>query len=207
MKKKVFKRIYEGIMILLVMITIMTLWTEDTYNTTINWIVWLVFFVDFAVRFTLSNEKWSFIKQNPFLVIAVIPLDQFFQVARIVRLIYLFRIKTITKYYIQPFVRRLTYKSKVWIFSFLLLFMFAQSLIIWRLEERVFSYGDAIYAVFGHLVFFGHRMVEIEEGISLWMFVITSIVGVLLHGLALQWVFTKIENFIEDRKQKSVNHN
>ncbi len=181
----------------------MTLWTESAYNSAVNWVVWFIFFVDFVIRFTFSSKKWGFIKKNPFLVIAVIPLDQFFQMARIVRLIYLFRIKTITKYYIQPFVQKLTYQSKVWIFTFLLLFLLAQSFLVWRLEENVLSFWDAAYAVFGHLVFFGHRMVDIQEGISLWMFVITSIVGVLLHGLALQWAFTKIETIIESRKHKS----
>lgn len=203
MKKQIFKRLYEGIMILLVMMTIMTLWTESAYNSAVNWVVWFIFFVDFVIRFMFSSKKWEFIKKNPFLVIAVIPLDQFFQMARIVRLIYLFRIKTITKYYIQPFVQKLTYQSKVWIFTFLLLFLLAQSFIVWRLEESVLSFWDATYAVFGHLIFFGHRMVDIQEGISLWMFVITSIVGVLLHGLALQWVFTKIETIIEARKHNS----
>ncbi|KGX90666.1 hypothetical protein [Pontibacillus marinus] len=203
MKKQVFKRLYEGIMILLVMMTIMTLWTESAYNSAINWVVWFIFFVDFIIRFTFSNNKWEFIKKNPFLVIAVIPLDQFFQMARIVRLIYLFRIKTITKYYIQPFVQKLTYQSKVWIFTILLLFLLAQSFLVWRLEENVLSFWDATYAVFGHLIFFGHRMVDIQEGISLWMFVITSIIGVLLHGLALQWAFTKIETIIENRKHNS----
>lgn len=201
--KKILKRIYEGIMILLVMMTIMTLWTENAYNSTINWVVWLIFFVDFVIRFTLSSNKWEFIKKNPFLVIAVIPLDQFFQMARIVRLIYLFRIKTITKYYIQPFVQKLTYQSKLWIFAAILSLLLIQSFVVWRLEEHVLSFWDATYAVFGHLIFFGHRMVDIQEGISLWMFVITSIVGVLLHGLALQWIFTKIENIIKDRKHQS----
>ncbi len=204
MKKKIFKRIYEGIMILLVMMTIMTLWTDNAYNSTINWVVWFIFFVDFVIRFIVSGQKWTFIKKNPFLVIAVIPFDQFFQMARIVRLIYLFRIKTITKYYIQPFVRKLTYQSKVWIFSSLLLFLLVQSFLVWILEEDVPSFWDAIYAVFGHLIFFGHRMVDIEQGVSLWMFVFTSIIGVLLHGLALQWVFTKIETFVESRKQNSL---
>lgn len=95
--QKVAQIIYESIMILLVMLTIITIWTEDTYNSTLSWIVWAVFFADFTVRFVMAKAKWDFIKQNPFLLIAIIPFDQFFQVARVVRIIYLFRIKTITK--------------------------------------------------------------------------------------------------------------
>lgn len=66
-------------MILLVMLTIVTIWTNDTYNTTISWIVWGVFFLDFTVRFMTAEAKWTFIKQNPFLFIAIIPFDQFFR--------------------------------------------------------------------------------------------------------------------------------
>src|SRR5699024_1559237 len=103
--------IYETIMILLVLVTIITIWTENTYNSTINWVVWAIFFADFIIRFSLVHEKWNFVKRNPFLIIAIIPFDQFFQLARIVRLIYFFRIKTIAKYYITPYVRKLTYQS------------------------------------------------------------------------------------------------
>ncbi|GAE91278.1 hypothetical protein JCM21714_223 [Gracilibacillus boraciitolerans JCM 21714] len=47
--------------------------------------------IDYMIRIVLSPpRKWEFIKKNPFLLLAVIPFDQFFQVARIVRLLYLF---------------------------------------------------------------------------------------------------------------------
>src|SRR5690625_509358 len=98
-------------MIFLVMLTIITLWTDNTFNPTINWIVWFVFFIDFVSRLVMTKKKWNFIKHNPFLLIAIIPFDQVFQIARIVRVFYLFRIKTIAKYYITPYVRNLTYQS------------------------------------------------------------------------------------------------
>src|SRR5699024_6265461 len=106
-----FKYVYEALMVLLVIITIVTLWTDHTYNTTVNVIVWLVFFIDFIVRLFSSKSKWNFIKSNPFLLIAIIPVDQFFQIARIVRIFYLFRIKTIAKFYILPYALMLTYRA------------------------------------------------------------------------------------------------
>ncbi|WP_234031493.1 hypothetical protein [Lentibacillus cibarius] len=119
--QKTMKTIYETMMIFLVMLTIVTIWTDDTYNATISWVVWVVFFIDFNVRFLTSQAKWAFIKQNPFLFIAIIPFDQFFQMARIVRIIYLFRIKTITKYYVVPFVEKLQFSPNhlsCYLFSF-----------------------------------------------------------------------------------------
>lgn len=110
--QKLMKITYEITMVILVMATIITLWTENSFDSIINLIVWIVFAADFLIRLFRAQEKWTFIKENPFLLIAIIPLDQFFQLARIVRLFYLFRIKTIAKYYVSPYMMKLTYQSK-----------------------------------------------------------------------------------------------
>ncbi|HLS08118.1 transporter [Lentibacillus sp.] len=191
--QKMAKIIYESIMILLVMLTIITIWTDDTYNSAISWIVWAVFFADFTVRFILSDSKWVFLKQNPFLLIAIIPLDQFFQVARIVRIIYLFRIKTITKYYVVPFVEKLTVQSKSLILSIILLFLLGEGVLIWTVESSVGSFLDALFVVIGYLLFFGHRIFEIEQSISVWTLTVVSVLGIAIQGLALQWVFNRID--------------
>ncbi|OZU89459.1 transporter [Virgibacillus indicus] len=191
--QQIMKIVYEGIMILLVMLTIVTIWTENTYNSAINWIVWAIFFIDFLFRFFASEEKWSFIKKNPFLIIAIIPLDQFFQMARIVRIIYFFRIKTITKYYVTPYIEGLTYKTLGIILSLLFLLLLGASAVIWNVEDGISTYFESTLAVFSHLLFFGHRMFGMENSISIWIVTGASIVGILLQGLALQWGFTKAE--------------
>ncbi|ALX49024.1 transporter [Lentibacillus amyloliquefaciens] len=191
--QKVAKITYESIMILLVMLTIITIWSDDAYNSTISWIVWAVFFADFIVRFTMSDSKWDFIKQNPFLIIAIIPFDQFFQMARIVRVIYLFRIKTITKYYVLPFVEKLTFQSKSLILSIILLFLFAEAILIWIIENSAETYFEALFVILGYLFFFGHRLFEIDQSISVWTLTVVSVLGIAIQGLALQWVFNKIE--------------
>ncbi|MRG87471.1 transporter [Salinibacillus xinjiangensis] len=198
--QRVMKTIYEGTMILLVMMTIITLWTEDTYNSTINWIVWAVFFADFVIRLFLNKDRWGFIKQNPFLLIAVIPFDQFFQIARIVRVIYLFRIKTITKYYITPYAEKLTYKSRTIIVFILSALLLIEAIILWTTESTVTNFFDGLYVVFGYLMFFGHRIFEIENLYSIWALTATSVVGIVIQGLALQWVFTKIEGYYRSIK-------
>ncbi|TFJ91297.1 transporter [Lentibacillus salicampi] len=191
--QKVAKIIYESIMILLVMLTIITIWTDDTYNSTISWIVWAVFFADFIVRFIVSRSKWGFIKQNPFLLIAIIPLDQFFQMARIVRIIYLFRIKTITKYYVVPLVEKLTFQSKSLILAVILLLLLAEGVLIRTVESSVDTYANALFVVLGYLLFFGHRIFEIDQSISVWTLTVVSVIGIAIQGLALQWVFNRID--------------
>ncbi|WP_010529637.1 hypothetical protein [Lentibacillus jeotgali] len=204
--QKVAKIIYESIMILLVMLTIITIWTDDTYNSTISWIVWAVFFADFTVRFILSGSKWDFIKHNPFLIIAIIPFDQFFQVARIVRIIYLFRIKTITKYYVVPFVEKLTFQSKSLILSIILFLLLAEAALIWTNEGSVGTYFDGLFVVLGYLLFFGHRVFEIDQSISVWTLTVVSVIGIAIQGLALQWVFNRIERIYKRFKNKRGPH-
>src|SRR5690625_2863007 len=187
------KLIYESIMIILVILTIITIWTENSYNATINWIVWGVFFTDFIIRFFIAKKKWSFLKRNPFLIIAIIPFDQFFQLARIVRLIYFFRIKTIAKYYITPYVKKLTYQSLSMIAIVILSVLIAESIVVWNMENSIVSFTEALYVVFGHLLFFGHRIFSIDHSISIWLLTITSILGVVIQGIALQWAFSKAD--------------
>jgi len=189
-------------MILLVLATIITIWTENTYNSTINWIVWGVFFTDFMIRFIIAKKKWEFIKKNPFLLIAIIPFDQFFQIARIVRLIYFFRIKTIAKYYITPYIRRLTYQSLTLLIFIILILLLSESFIVWKLESSIHSFLYGIYVVFGHLLFFGHRIFIIDHSVSIWLLTVTSILGVVIQGLALQWVFGKAEIIFQKYKKQ-----
>lgn len=205
-----FKYLYEALMVILVAVTIITLWTEHTFNSTINMIVWFIFFVDFIVRLMLAKNKWHYIKSNPFLIIAIIPVDQFFQIARIVRIFYLFRIKTIAKFYINPYVSMLTYRALILFFSLFFMLLISFSGIIYTLENTITTFTKALYVVFGHLLFFGHRIFLIEHMISISLLTIVSISGVIIQGLALQWVFSKAEtiynNFKKSRQQTKQNN-
>ncbi|MFD1360779.1 transporter [Lentibacillus salinarum] len=197
------KMFYESVMIILVMLTIITIWTDNSYNATISWVVWGVFFVDFTVRFIMTKAKWGFIKQNPFLLIAIVPFDQFFQVARIVRIIYLFRIKAITKYYVVPLAEKMTFQSKSLILSIILLLLFAEAVLIQVMENSVHHYVDALFVVLGYLLFFGHRVFEIEQSISIWTLTVVSVLGIAVQGLALQWVFNRMDAVYQRVKNKS----
>ncbi|MBD2843808.1 transporter [Paenibacillus sp. IB182496] len=191
--QKIARTAYEGLMIVLVMVTIVTLWTDSAYNNAINWAVWFIFVVDFIVRLVKADSRWAFVRRHPFLVIAIIPFDQFFQVARIVRLIYLFRIKTITKYYISPYVDKLTDRSRTLIVLGLLGILLTEALLIWQVEPSMTSYADALEAVAGYLLFFGHQLYAIESATAMWALTCTSVLGIVVQGLALQWLFAQAE--------------
>ncbi|KIL50707.1 hypothetical protein KP77_13270 [Jeotgalibacillus alimentarius] len=190
----ILTKIYEGFMIILVIFTITTLWSDQPYSSITNWIVWLIFFIDFAVRLYRADSKWGFFKKHPFLTIAIIPFDQFFQAARIVRIIYLFRTKTITKHYVQPFIDKLTNASKAIILLSILGLFFLESLVIWQLPNVITTYTEALTFIFSQLLFFGRRIYEIESTLMHTFVIVNSIIGVILHGIALQWIFNRFEN-------------
>ena len=199
---QLFKYLYEMLMVVLVIVTIITLWTESTFNSTVNTVVWAIFFIDFLVRFISAKNKWQFIKSNPFLLIAIIPFDQFFQIARIVRIFYLFRIKTIAKFYILPYAQMLTYRALM-LFAFIFIVLLTNiSFIVMKLESEINGFSEALFVVYGHLLFFGHRIFMIEHVLSITLLTLVSISGVILQGLALQWVLSRAEFYYKKHKHE-----
>ncbi|TFD97126.1 transporter [Jeotgalibacillus salarius] len=197
----ILSKIYEGFMIILVIFTITTLWSDQPYSSITNWIVWLIFFIDFVIRLFRSDSKWGFIKKNPFLMIAIIPLDQFFQAARIVRIIYLFRTKTITKHYVQPVIDKVSNAYKL-LFLFIILAVFLiESFIIWQMQNVITTYTEALTFIFSQLLFFGRRIYEIESTLMHTFVIINSIIGVILHGIAIQWLFNKFDDTFKSFKK------
>ncbi len=192
--------IYDMAMILLVMVTILTLWVDHMVNSTINLVVWLVFLIDYIIRIILAEKKWQFIKKNPFLLLAVIPFDQFFQVARIVRLFYLFRIKTITKYYITPYIKQLTYTKKIILLLSVPALLLIETIVIWKMGNKLEFWQDAFIVVFQHLFIFANSLESINHFPSILLLTITSIFGVIIQGLVLQWLFDKLEDIWHKRK-------
>ncbi|MFC0562401.1 hypothetical protein ACFFH4_26595 [Halalkalibacter alkalisediminis] len=80
-------------------------------------------------------------------MIAIIPFDPFFQIARFVRVMYFFRLKTITKFYIHPLILKVTYPSRL-LLMLLLAFLSIESVIIWSIEENITTLSEAFYHVF-----------------------------------------------------------
>lgn len=200
--RQIAGKLYEIMMLILVVLTVMTVWNDVLYNNYINIIVWAVFFVDFMQRLYRAESKWAFIKENPFLVLAIIPFDQFFQTARIVRVIYLFRVKTIAKHYIAPWRDKLTDRSFRGIVILLLAYQLTEAVIILNIEEAVPDLPGALLVVFGQLFFFGRNIFVITDPISVFLLTVTSIIGIIIQGFALQWIFTKSEQWYKKAKQK-----
>ncbi|WP_185819758.1 hypothetical protein [Salibacterium salarium] len=199
---------YETVMVLLAAFSIGTLWYDTGMDNYLIWGTWGVFFVDFLFRLYKSADRWGFIKSNPFLVIAVIPLDAVFQFARFARILHLLRLKTMTKYYTMPFIRFLKQQNLMIVVSLSFGLLFMTIIPLRHLEPALTGYWDAFSSSLLSLIFFGRSNFEPITGIGQFLLVLLSILGVVLYGLIISTVFDivyqskRVQNWLEKGKEK-----
>ncbi|WP_035532523.1 hypothetical protein [Halobacillus kuroshimensis] len=202
--RKPKRTLYELLMVGLAALSIATIWQQTGYNSVIVWSTWSIFFLDFLYRLITSEKKWEFIKKNPFIVIATVPLDAVFQVARVARILHLLRLKSMTKYYTMPFIRFLKrqHLSGVLGITFLLIFLLIIPLNLY--EKELETYADAMQSAILSLTFFGRSGFEPETAAGHTIIVIFTILGVIIHGLIISTAVDYIMQipFIQNIKQK-----
>ncbi|WP_226037224.1 hypothetical protein [Aquibacillus saliphilus] len=184
--------IYELFMILLAALSVATLWNNTGYDSYIVWFTWGIFFIDFIYRLYRSENKWKFIKSNPLLVIAVIPLDALFQMARIARLLHLLRLKTITKYYTMPFIKVLKKRHIRLVLVVTGVIVFILIFPLYLVEPSLTSYWQALLSSLMSLIFFGQSDFDPTTTFGHIIIVILTILGVVLHGIIISTAFDLI---------------
>ncbi|SDM47171.1 hypothetical protein [Sediminibacillus halophilus] len=206
--------VYEIFMIILAACSVATIWQSTKYDSYIVWITWAIFFVDFVYRFLRSKHKWQFIKGNPFLLIAAIPLDAVFQFARLARILHLLRLKTITKYYTKPFLKVLRRQHIGAIFSVTMVLVFVSIIPLYYFEPELTSYWDALLGGLMSLAFFGQADFDPITAIGQVTVVLLTVVGVILHGLVISAAFDYIyhaplvkKSCKKESKNRQVRHN
>ncbi|UOQ92505.1 hypothetical protein MUO14_18940 [Halobacillus shinanisalinarum] len=187
-KRKPTRTVYELLMVGLATLSVATIWQQTRYDSYLVWITWSIFFIDFLYRLFTSDRKWSFVKRNPFIVIAAIPLDAAFQFARFARILHLLRLKSITKYYTKPLIRFLQrqHLSLVAGTTFFLIFLLIIPLNLY--EDKLTSYNEAFLSTLTALTFFGKTGFEPQTTIGQVIIVIFTILGVIIHGLIISTV-------------------
>lgn len=190
-------------MVALAVISVATIWYKTSFNQTIIWTIWGIFFIDFFFKMFKSENKLTFIKQNPFLLIAIIPLDALFQFARFARIIHLFRLKTITRHYTEPLLKKLKNKKLSFLFPLTFAILFLSVIPLYYLEPTIETFKDAFLSSIISLIFFGSISIEPASHIGKGIIIVMSIFGVLLHGLLISYLFDIISNFKLFKKIKS----
>lgn len=100
-------------------------------------------------------------------------------------------------------LKKISFQSLTLIILALLLLLIGESLFIWKLEDSIHTFTNALYVVFGHLLFFGRQTFMIENSSSIWLLTMTSFLGIGIQGFALQWLFTKVDGFLKGAKGTS----
>ncbi|WP_416148541.1 hypothetical protein ACM26V_20040 [Salipaludibacillus sp. HK11] len=190
--KSIIEIIYEGLMVVLAFVSVATIWYQTRYDSVIIWGTWSIFFVDFIFRIYHAENKWDFIKSNPFIVIAVIPLDAIFQMARIARILHFMRLKVITKYYTKPVIEKIRKQRFSYVVPGVFFLVFVSIIPLYFFEPRIDTYFDAFIGGVASLVFFGYSTINPQTTVGTVIITMLTIFGVIMHGVILNYLFNII---------------
>ncbi len=80
-----------------------------------------------------------------------------------------------------------------------------EAVVILAVEQSVSTFFEALAITFGHLFFFGRPINVIENLGIILALTATSIIGIIIQGLALQWGLTKVEALVKKMKSREAN--
>ena len=189
--------IYDITMFICIVLAISTLWHEHALNTYILWIPWAIFCVDYAVRIFYAEYKWSYIKNHPLDLIALIPLDALFQGAKVIHIYRLLRIKTIVKRYASPLTEIIKEKSTKVIVTLIIAVSLLSTLPFYFYEPSVSSYKEGFLWSIQSIIIFGNSQVEPTTLIGKGLIVFLSIFGICLHTILAAFALQYIKNRVK----------
>lgn len=148
-----FRLLYEVLIILVVVTYAILIFADPSEHPflteelvqTIDW--WLIgfFAVEYLIRLWRAEDQWKFTKENWFDVVAMIPLDQIFPLARLMRILRLIRIL-----HASPMLWAILASRQMRvIFFFMALVILWSSAGIYILEagvnDSILTFGDAMW--------------------------------------------------------------
>ncbi|MCT2537277.1 potassium channel family protein [Aquibacillus koreensis] len=191
MKFKKFGMIYE---LTLAGLVIFSLVVDIEHQQVLDWFIWMLFVIDYVVRFSMAEKKWQFVKSNPLDLIAIIPLDQIFKAARLVRLVRVIRLLAI-------FRRRVSILDQLFqnynidrFFTLVIVMMFIVAIPMRSIEPSFESYGDTFWWVIVTTTTVGYGDFYPETAIGRIIATFLMIVGIGVLGVVTGTVasfFTK----------------
>ena len=192
------KIIYESIMAILALFSVIFIWNENSTIRTLDTIIWLIFVADVVYRLITAENKWNYLKKNPFDIIAIIPFDSIFRLARLARLIRLLRALTIMRHYLQPITAILKTNNLDKVLIFLIALIFVASIPIQLIEPTINSYADAIWWAIVTSTTVGYGDISPETGFGRLIAIVLMIFGIGLIGL----VTSAIASYFSSTQQK-----
>lgn len=197
MKKSMI--IFESFMFVLVLVSLFFAFSNNETFVKLDWGIWFIFVVDYTVRLMRSENKWTYFKQHPFELIAIIPFDSIFRAARIVRLFRIMRLIGIGSRYITPVYKLLKTNGldKILIVALILLFIIPIPIVF--LEPSIETFTDALWWAVVTTTTVGYGDISPETPLGRILAVILMLVGIGIIG-----TFTSaITSFFNEKEIKN----
>ena len=197
------KKLYEPIMAFLALAVVTLMIVEFSYKLEdgtiklfgiIDTVVLIIFAVDYFIRLYLAEKKWKFIKENLFDLIAIIPFDSVFRLARLSRLIRLTKLFKILKFsvYLLRTAKKFDRFFKTNNFHYVLLatigVILAGSVLICITEGM--SFTNALWWAFVTATTVGYGDISPKTGIGRIIAVVLMISGISTIGMLTGTIFT-----------------
>lgn len=145
MDKNRLTLVYEAVMFTLAIVSVSFIWVENESLKFIDTAIWIIFVIDVSARFIKSENKLDYIKKNPFDIIAIIPFDSIFRLARLVRLVRVIRALTIAKRFAGPFFGILKTNGLEKVIATTVVLILVAAAPIRFVEPSINTYADAIW--------------------------------------------------------------
>ena len=203
MRKLRWKILYEGTMIILVIISLTAMMTNEKSNFRyIHQLIWLIFLVDVIIRFIRTSVKWKYIKDNPFDIVTVMPLEDMMLLGRFARFLRLFRYKNLVKRYVDGISKKLEeigfLRLSVSVIG--LNILTSLSLIIFK----DFGILESTIWVWANFLKFNYETTT--DGLVILSIVI-KILGLIYYGIVISTFMTIGRNWYERIKEKKKQEN
>ncbi|EKN63627.1 ion transport 2 domain-containing protein [Neobacillus bataviensis LMG 21833] len=182
--------LYEIILFSMAVLSVSTIWLDSRQFFFLDKVVWGIFVLDFLIRLFRSENKIKFIKENPFDLIAIIPLDNIFQLARLARLIRLVRIILLSKRHAKPFFAILKTNGLDKILGIIFVVMLVSSLLIKLFEPSIKTYQDALWWSMVTATTVGYGDISPETGMGRVIAAILMLLGIGLIGMVTSSIST-----------------
>lgn len=197
MNKQKLSLAYEMIMFTLAIFSVALIWIQNDSLAVVDKLIWIIFVIDVSFRFLKSESKIEFIKKNPFDIIAIIPLDSIFRLARFARLFRIVRALAITKRYSGPFFEILKTNGLQKVVSFTAILVIVAAIPVMFVEPSVTNYYDALWWSVVTTTTVGYGDVIVETGLGRIIAIVLMVFGIGLLGMITGSIATY---FIGDNK-------
>lgn len=185
-------------MIVLVIISLTAMMANEESNFKyVHQIIWAIFFMDVVIRFIKSSVKWRYIKDNPFDIVTILPLEDSMLLARFARFLRLFRYKNVIKRYADGISSKLEeigfLRLSIGVLTVNIITTF---LLVWFGH---FSLVESTIFVWGNFLKFNYA--TDADGLVV-LSVMIKIFGLLYYGIVVKELMTAGREKYEQFKEK-----